>query len=122
MRILQFLSLVNKDSKLSITNLAILFMLTRFVLVPQLGIHDSVIFLSLVANYCHRRYEDSKLEKATEVEGQVANLRREHLTIREKLNSFENISATLIKQSEDVKKLISENNLSRAFNPRNKML
>lgn len=131
-KIIKFLNILDADGKLSISNIALLLVLLKGV-ATSFGMQDLVVFLGLLINYIHKRYTINKAIDSTKNDDAIFELYQgidllkqdfsEHKEeINKDLSTYKDSYEKVAKQSEEVKKLISDSNLSRAFNPRNKML
>lgn len=130
--VLRFLNLTNDDGKISITNISMLLVLLKGV-ATTFGMQDLVVFLGLLLNYIHKRYTTNKAVDATKNDNAILELNstidalKQDITthkdqVQADVSAYKDSYEKVAKQAEEVKKLISDSNLSRAFNPRNKML
>ena len=59
-KILEFLNLLDRNNKLSISNIAVYAILIKLLLSPELGSFDAAAFLTVIANYSAKRYTNYK--------------------------------------------------------------
>ncbi len=129
---LQFLNLLDNEGKISITNISIFLVLLKG-LATSFGMQEVVVFIGLLMNYVHKRYVNNKAISDTDyqeqmqgllsvIDGMKEDLSKQKASTEADIQSFKESHDKMTKQAEEVKKLISESNISRAFNPRNKML
>lgn len=110
---LRFFSLVDREGNLSISNVAVIVIVTRIAIAPFDWATAAALLVSLL-NYSHKRYETNKYEANIEpVSAEPSSLQ---LEVDQLKSSFESVN----KLAEDTKKLLSQSNLASAFIPRNK--
>ena len=71
-KILQFLNLQDNSGNLSLTNLAVIAALIKMTLAPSTSLEDAGILFTVLANYAHKRFQNSAAtEKLTTNENQL---------------------------------------------------
>jgi hypothetical protein len=95
-RSLKFLNLLDKDSNLSISNIAVIIVLVKLAFTPSLSLIDAGTLLVTLMNYAHKRHSGSKqVQQSSEFEQ----------SIKDKLTEFEsklsdnesNVAAAMLK-------------------------
>ena len=124
--ILNFLNLLDRSNNISISNVAVIIVVTKIAFTPALGIAEAGALLLTLLNYSHKRYESNKLvkqESKSELDGvkeaiekvvEVQNSITKDMT--KIFSTFESVEKT----AEDAKTLLSRSNLASAFTPRSK--
>lgn len=59
-KILNFLSLLDKDNNISITNVAVIIMVTKLMFIPTFTLAEVSAFVIVMLNYGHKRRENAK--------------------------------------------------------------
>lgn len=95
-RSLRFLNLLDKDSNLSISNIAVLIMLFKLALTPSLSLVDAGMLLITLMNYAHKRHSSAKsITQSNEFE---SNIKSKLLEFESKLTDTEsNVAAAMLK-------------------------
>lgn len=63
-KVLRFFGLLERNNNLSITNVAVIMILTKAMIAPTFTITECGALLLALLNYAHKRYESAKVEKA----------------------------------------------------------
>lgn len=110
-RFLEFMSLKSRD-RLSLTNLILLTLAIK-VLCIGADIGTAIVFCACIANYCHKRFEITKLQAHHEqkVDADLASM-------TEKIKKIQDQHASVEKMADEAKKLLSQAHLATAFLPR----
>lgn len=77
-KLLKFLQLVDREGNLSITNIAMIVLITKLAVLSQFTMTEVSAFLLALLNYSHKRMESNKFSKK-EMEqkiGDVLNTKR----------------------------------------------
>jgi aspartate-semialdehyde dehydrogenase len=112
MKILSFLNLLDANHKLSLTNIALIVILTKIALSP-FDYAGAAILLPVLASYMHKRYTTAKAtatEKAQE-SAQISSLIAQ-------MDAFKADHEETAKTLAETKKLLSNSNLIAAFQPK----
>ncbi len=116
-RLLVFLGLTDKSHNLSITNIAVIVLITRMAIAP-FDWPTSIALLFAMLNYIHKRSQVAKAVKDQEQATSFTEIKEEMLAVRAKLEKFEVGYAVIAKQADDTKKLLSQSNVNHAFGAR----
>lgn len=132
-KLLKFLNLTDRANNLSITNIALIILLVKLAIMPTLALPDVAAFFIVLLNYGHKRMESNKAakEEAILTNSAVLDLKEELASTKKAFDSFQanqaeelaklnNLAATIAKQAEDTKKVISTQVVQQAFTPRNR--
>lgn len=133
--ILQFLNVVDRKGNLSITNVAVIIVVTKIAIAQSVGITEAGALLITLLNYGHKRQEDAKAAKL-EKEAVIAQDKKAEDVKMEDLKStiekvvevqnkitqdmvvIKSTHESVAKTAEEAKKLLSQTNLAAAFQPR----
>jgi hypothetical protein len=63
-KILRFFNLVDKGNNLSITNIALVVVLTKIVIAPSFSIEECGVLMLALLNYAHKRHEAAKTDRS----------------------------------------------------------
>lgn len=112
--VLRFFNLLDRSKNLSITNIAIIVLITKMALTP-FDWPTAAGLLVVMFNYMHKRAETNKV---METEFEVAKF-DEILTnvnqFQERLNKFQLDHDKVAKQAQETKNLLTSHNLSHTF-------
>ena len=95
-RSLKFLNLLDKDSNLSISNIAVIIVLVKLAFTPSLSLIDAGTLLVTLMNYAHKRHSTAKtVKQSNEFEQSTINKLKE---FESKLSDTEsNVAAAMLK-------------------------
>lgn len=68
---LNFLSLIDKEGKLSISNLAVLVVLAKLIFSPSESITEAGTLFTVIGNYAYKRYVNSQPDQTSSVSDDV---------------------------------------------------
>lgn len=68
---LEFLSLVDKEGKLSISNLAVIVVLAKLIFSPSESITEAGTLFTVIGNYAYKRYVNSQPDQTLTVSDEV---------------------------------------------------
>lgn len=63
-KVLEFFNLLDNQGKLSITNLAVIVVLSKLIMAPAAGLTEAVTLLIALVNYGHKRMVNNKTVKS----------------------------------------------------------
>lgn len=101
--LLRFGNLLDRNNHLSITNVAVIVIITKMALAPFDWAVAAGLLVTMV-NYAHKRSETNKTDKALDIS-----------KLSEQVTQLQETNAAIIKQSVEVKNLLSKNAISTAF-------
>lgn len=116
--ILKFLNILDKQGNLSITNILVLSLGIKLLIASQTELSDTLILLIPIISYMQKRYETNKAIKQVTDITELSKLTDQVSLITKELNEIQQLNEDIKKQSDDVRKLINNNNLSHAFKTR----
>ncbi len=119
--ILRFLNLLDHQHRFSISNFC-MYVMTIKTIIFQCEIYDAFVFLGLIANYCHRRYENRLAQASTQLDQRVITMDAQLRALSHDMLRFDEIAQRMNKQSDEVQKIITGKTFERAFNPTGRML
>ncbi len=125
-RILKFFNLVDRGGDLSITNIALIILLTKLAIMPTLALPDVAAFFVVLLNYGHKRLESNKAikEQAILANKTIEDLAKELEEVKQsthdELAKLKDLNVLVAKQAEDTKKVISTQVVQQAFIPRSR--
>lgn len=122
-KFLKFFNLLDGSNNLSITNIALIILLTKIAINPALSLPEVSAFFLALLNYSHKRAVSAKtLKEAKETkpakEVDLSPIQDEISKLSQELNSFKEEHEKIVKVAEDTQKLVSQANLAAAFTPR----
>lgn len=117
-RVLRFFSLADREGNLSATNATLFAIVVKMLFVPGSVFMDSSIFIVAILNYMQKRYEVNKAEVNVAKESNNKVLEDQVASLISQVTLLQDTNADIIKQAEDVKKIVSHANLSQAFGKR----
>lgn len=123
---LSFLSLLDKDGKLSITNIAVVICVTKIAYVADPSIVDTGALLITLMNYSHKRLESNKASSKTKqdefigIQDTLAKVVEVQNKITQDMIEIKAGSDKLQTVTDQAQKLVSNSNLAAAFTPRNR--
>lgn len=126
-KVLRFFNLVDRSCNLSITNIAVIVLITKMAITTFDWPSAAGLMVALL-NYGHKRNESNKAEaKANEVAALAAVEAAKPVVSIEQLNAvkaqYEALAAQheqVAKVAEEAKKFMSQNNLARGFQAPNR--
>lgn len=133
--ILKFLNVVDRKGNLSITNVAVIIVVTKIALAQSVGITEAGALLITLLNYGHKRTEDAKAVKAANELQRDQDKRAEEIKVEQFSETLKKVvevqnkitedmvaikytHESVAKTAEESKKLLSNANLTAAFRPR----
>ena len=122
-KVLRFFNLVDRGCNLSITNIAVIVLITKIAMSPTIDWQAAGALMVALLNYAHKRNESNKAEaKAVETEKLAAVEAAKPVVTVEALNAvqanYEALKAQheqVAKVAEEAKKFMSANQLARGF-------
>jgi uncharacterized protein YlxW (UPF0749 family) len=116
-KLLRFFNLVDRSCNLSITNIAVIVIITKMALAPFDWATAAGLMVALL-NYAHKRSESNKASKAEVKTIELVSMQEKVESLAGQVEQFKAVQDAVAKQSEDTKKLLSNSNLANAFKPR----
>lgn len=117
-RILKFLNLSDRGGNLSITNIAVIVLITKIALAPTVDWQAAGALMVALLNYAHKRKESAQAEAELNKVSEYVDVKDQVSKAVEKVESLAKLHETVAKQAEDTKSMLSKSNLSGAFVPR----
>lgn len=117
--VLRFLNLVDRSCNLSITNIALIVLITKLALAPQFSIPEVAAFFMALLNYGHKRHESNKAI-ANEVPEVIPTPAIDLSPIQQEIANLKANQESVNRLAEETKKLLSQSSLAAAFSPRAK--
>ena len=118
-KILRFFQLADRAGNLSITNIAVIVLITKIALAATLDWATAAGLLIALLNYGHKRLESNKAEKESVKVSEISSLNSEILSIKESVTALseqvkaqQDLNATIQKQSEDTANILQKSNLA----------
>ena len=124
-KILNFFQLADRAGNLSISNIAVIVLITKIALAATIdwGVVSGLLITLL--NYGHKRHESNKAAKDTAVAAATSALQEQVSQLAGKLESIQDASdkqaelnEVMQKQADEVKKIVANAKLVEAFAPR----
>lgn len=129
-KILSFFNIVDRNGRLSLTNLALIIVLVKIIFSP-FDFSGAAILLPVLASYMQKRYENNKIESTkiryeseerTNVEYAISQIKSDisDLIISNNFNSeaVKDLKEESVKNKEilvNAQKIVSSSNLAQAF-------
>lgn len=124
-KVLKFFSLTDRAGNLSITNVAVIVLITKMAVSTFDWPTAAALFMSLL-NYSHKRQESAKAEKSTIIEQHLLSMSVQNEKFAQEVQQIkdsvkgdiETINSTqesLVKAAEEVKKFMSAQAVQRGF-------
>ena len=110
--LLSFFNLLDRGNKLSITNVAVIVLLTKMAIAPFDWAVAAGLFVTLL-NYAHKRQESNQMDKDSK-----ANDNKHLATLQEQMDKFKVDHEEAAKALAETKKLLSNSNLAAGFMPK----
>jgi len=110
--ILKFLSLSDYDGNVSISNLAVVACLVKILITPEISMVEVGALLGALSNYSLKRFEN---RKAVELEANLGPEPEEVDNLKADLDMMKSSYDSLTREAQEMKKIISEHNLQKAF-------
>lgn len=116
-KILSFLNLLDRKNNLSITNVAVIVLVTKMAISAFDWPTAAGLMITLL-NYGHKRHESNKASKDLEQSNAIAALQEQVAKVSEQVVVIESTNVDVLKQAEEVRKIVQNHNLKEAFAPR----
>lgn len=115
---LDFLSLTDRAGNLSISNAAVIILITKMAIAPFDWVTAAGLLVTLL-NYSHKRYEGNK---AAAIAQDVSDREQLQNGLNEVLKEMATLKASqenVLKQADEVRKIVNNNNLKDSLLPAN---
>lgn len=113
--ILRFFNLVDRNCNLSITNIAVIVLITKMALAATIDWGVVSGLLITLINYGHKRHESNKAEKKAAEMVLVTNKNEELEKVKAELETMKPVFDKVLKQSEDLQKVLNNSAIMGAF-------
>lgn len=101
--VLRFFNLVDRGCNLSISNIAVIVVITKIAMAQNVGLTEAGALLITLMNYAHKRHEGNKAQKdATQAEQRKAAFDKE--------TSVDAVASQVKALAEDITKIVSVQN------------
>lgn len=144
--ILSFLNLTDRGYKLSISNIAVIVVITKIALAQNVGLTEAGALLITLMNYSHKRFESNKAIKEeaknslskdksaqeVSVESSIKQVQEQVSSLVSSISNLKSFEPTLeglkvqveqySKVAEEAKSLLTANQVSKAFGARKSQL
>lgn len=114
-KILKFFQLTDRAGDLSITNIALIVMITKLAVAPTFTIPEIAAFFIALLNYSHKRLESNKAIKNDKLQEDVAAISTALNNLKEQVADNSKLAETIQKQSDEVQKIVNANALQQRF-------
>lgn len=78
----------------------------------------TIIALATIASYAFERFWEIKADKKTEQDIRIADLDIKFESLKSEYRNLVSVHMEIVKQSEDVKKIVQQHNLKQMFGPK----
>lgn len=117
-RILKFLQLTDRAGDLSITNVAVIVLITKIALAATLDWATAAGLLIALLNYSHKRHESNKSIKDAQKDLEVSKVESLIQDMESRIKSTEELYTVISKQADDVQKIVRNHGLSNLVKKR----
>lgn len=114
-KLLKFLQLTDKAGDLSISNIAVIVVITKIAITSTFDWATSATLLMALLNYSHKRHATNKAVRDEQLDQKEAEVVKQVSELVSRVSSLEGTQEQVAKQAEQVQKIISTSNLASAF-------
>lgn len=114
-KLITFLSLADCEGNLSISNVAVITLITKIALTETLDWTVIAALMMALLNYSHKRAVIAKAEREDHKNEGLPEIEAEVMGLTAQMKDLEELKETLVKQAEETQKLVSSLNLAKAF-------
>lgn len=116
-KLLKFLNLTDRGGDLSITNIAVIVIITKMALAPFDWVTAAGLMISLL-NYAHKRSETNKSVKEAKIIEDANQTKSELEALKEEVAQVKSLHDVVAKQADDTRKALNNANITAAFGVR----
>ena len=116
--ILKFFNLLDRNNRLSISNVAVIVCVVKVAVAPQVSIVDAGALLVTLLNYSHKRSEANKAAKDEQALEQANTAQKGVDELKVEIESLKELHDTISKQADDTRKALNNANITAAFGVR----
>lgn len=106
---INFLNLLDRGGKLSLTNLAVVICLFKIALAPAFSLADMGVLLLTLLNYAHKRTESYKVAKE---QAKVVAPNEDVESLKAQMQELKTLHDTVSRQAEETKNLLAGGKLA----------
>lgn len=117
-RILKFFNLVDRSGDLSISNIAVIVLITKIAFAATLDWATAATLLMALLNYSHKRHESNKAIKDAQKDLEAAKIESLMKDMESRIKSTEELYTVISKQADDVQKIVRNHGLSNLVKKR----